>query len=119
MEKLGEVYNRGFSSGFYLGMPTSDDWSHNEGNVSSMRKVDVGKVVNYYAKNNVAAVNVTAHGIKIGDKLIVMGNKTGVVEVVIREMEVEHKKTDKIEKGLAGIKTDKVLRTGDKVFLWE
>ena len=119
MVELKQVYNRGFSPGFYLGMPTSDDWSHNEGNVSSMRKVDVGKVVNYYAKNKVAAVNVTAHGIKIGDRLLVMGNKTGVAEIIVREMEVEHKKTDGIEKGLVGIKTERVLRAGDKVFLWE
>src|SRR3989344_7925079 len=42
MKELEGVYNRGFSSGFYLGLPTSDDWGHEEGNISKREKLDVG-----------------------------------------------------------------------------
>ena len=48
-----------------------------------------------------------------------MGETTGVEEVKIKSMEIENKKVDKVEKGLVGVKIDRLVRKGDKVYLYE
>ncbi|HLC62984.1 MAG TPA: peptidase U32 family protein [Candidatus Nanoarchaeia archaeon] len=118
MGKLETVYNRGLSSGFYLGMPTSDDWGHKEGNVATREKLDVGRVLHYYPKPGVAAIEVTANGIKKGDELLIMGETTGVVESRVISMEIENKNVDKVDKGLVGVKIDRLVRKGDHVYLY-
>ena len=119
MEELKFVYNRGFSSGFYLGMPTSDDYSHEEGSVASREKIDAGRVVHYYGKNNVAVIEVTAAPLKKGDRILVIGNKTGAVDFIIDGMQVQHKDVDSVEKGVVGVKSPYILRVNDKVYLWK
>jgi len=44
MKKLSTVYNRGFSSGFFRGLPTNDDFAHVYGNKAERKKVYIGKV---------------------------------------------------------------------------
>ena len=39
LKKLGMVYNRGFSAGFYFGKPSSEDYAGVEGSKSTTRKV--------------------------------------------------------------------------------
>ena len=47
-----------------------------------------------------------------------MGETTGVEEVKIKSMEIENKKVDKVEKGLVGVKIDRLVRKGDHVYLY-
>jgi putative protease len=117
LEKVKRVYNRGFSSGFYLGLPTNDDWTKLYGSKAKQKKVYVGIVKHFYKKIKVAEVKVESNGLKVGDKLMIQGNKTGVFSQKLRSMEVNHKKIDKIKKGLVGVKFDKVVRANDKVFV--
>ena len=119
LKKLGTVYNRGFSNGFYFGMPTSDDWSYHEGNVATKKKMDVGTVVHYYPKPGVAAIDVRANKIKVGDRLLFIGNKTGAEEATITSMEFKNKKIDTFDKGVVAVKINKLVRIHDKVFLWQ
>src|SRR3989344_7626688 len=119
LKKLETVYNRGLSSGFYFGVPTSDDWSYQEGNIAKKKKIDVGIVINYYAKPMVAAINVRANKIKVGDTLLFTGNKTGAKEAKIESIEVDSKRVEEAEKVTAAVKINKLVRANDKVFLWQ
>ncbi|MFH1456399.1 MAG: U32 family peptidase [archaeon] len=118
MEELKQSYNRGFSQGFYLGTPTTNDWSKTQGNVSKTIKKEIGKVINYYKKHNVAVIKILSSEIKLDDNLMFQGNKTGNVNLKISSMQIEHKEVKKAKKGdLVTIKTKKVIRENDKVFL--
>lgn len=116
MEKLKTVYNRGFSSGFYMGKPVNE-WAKADNSKATRRKIYVGVVANFYKSVGVAEVKVEAHGLHVGDKLMVQGNKTGVFEQKIESMQVEHKEVKSITKGLVGVKFKKTARLNDKIFI--
>jgi putative protease len=116
MEKLKTVYNRDFSTGFYLGKPVNE-WTKAENSKATKKKVYVGVVTNFYKKLNVAEVKIEAHGIKIGDQMMVQGNKSGVFEQKIESMHINHKEVKYLNKGSVGVKCDKRARPNDKVFV--
>jgi putative protease len=118
VKKLKEVYNRGFSSGFFIGVPSAKDFAHSYGSKAAKRKKYVGIVENYYKKVGAARIKLEAGSIKAGDRLIFEGNKTGVVEENAASMEIHNKKVKKAEKGSSvGIKTKNQLRKNDKVYV--
>jgi putative protease len=116
IRKLKTVYNREFSSGFYMGRPVNE-WAKADNSKSTMKKVYVGVVTNFYKSVNVAEVKVEAHRIKVGDNLMVQGNKSGVFEQKIESMQVNHKEVKSIRKGLVGVKFNRIARLNDKVFV--
>jgi len=48
LKELETVYNRGFSTGFYFGKPSSEDYAGIEGSKATTRKVYVGKVIKLF-----------------------------------------------------------------------
>ncbi len=116
LEKLKTVYNRGFSSGFYMGKPI-DEWSKIYGSKATKKKIYVGIINNFYKKVNVAEVRVESYGLKVGDSIMIQGNKTGVVEQKIKSIQKNHRIVKQIKKGVVGIKLDRVVRENDKVFV--
>lgn len=118
LEKVKRVYNRGFCSGFYLGLPRAKDWTDTYGSKATTRKQQIGYVKNFYNKVGVAEIKLEAGRIKLGDTIMFQGNKTGVYEQEIASMEINHKSVRKARKGQgAGIKLDKKVRENDKVYL--
>jgi putative protease len=118
VKELKDVYNRGFSSGFFLGLPSAKDFTDVYGSKAKTRKKYVGFVRNYYKKPSVAEIKLEAGSIRQGDRLLVIGNKTGVADETASSMEISHKKISKAEKGKkVGIKTKNVLRANDKVYV--
>ncbi|MBW2975770.1 U32 family peptidase [Candidatus Woesearchaeota archaeon] len=116
-EKLRTVYNRGFSSGFYLGKPMNE-WCKTYGSRAVKKKVYIGKVINYYKKIGVAEVLLETGDIRLNDEIIFQGNKTGVREQKVASIEVRDRKTGMAKKGQrAGIKTEDIVRENDRVFL--
>ncbi|MGK9476823.1 peptidase U32 family protein [Melioribacter sp. OK-6-Me] len=115
--KLSEVYNRGFSSGFYLGTPTSKDYAEAYGNLATTRKKFVGRVINYYNKNKVAHIFIDAEQLEPGDKLYIIGNTTGVVELEINSMLKDDKPINRAAKGDdITIYCEEKVRENDKVY---
>jgi putative protease len=51
--RLASVFNRGFWDGYYLGQRLGE-WSHNYGSAATMRKIYIGKGLNYFANIGVA-----------------------------------------------------------------
>jgi putative protease len=117
LEELKKVYNRGLSSGFYLKMPTADDFSSSENGEQTEKKIFVGKVEKYWPNIQVAEIYINGASIKIGDELYVQGDKTGVKRTKIESMEIEKLKIEKADKKQrVGIKFPE-CRIGDDVYL--
>ena len=114
MEKVRSVYNRGFSNGFYFKRPIAE-FSEEEGNLATEKKVNIGRVENYLSKKNVAVIKIFSGEIKKGDELIIIGNKTGVKEIKVNEMEINHHSVERAGKGLVAVKI-KGIRENDKVY---
>lgn len=113
---LKTIYNREFSSGFYIKMPTADDFAKIEHSAAKNYKHFVGKVAHYYDKINVATINLVSE-LKIGDNVVVIGKTTGVVKANIDYMEMKKKPLKKAGKGQeVGIKLPRV-RKHDDVYL--
>jgi len=117
LAKVEKVYNRKFSTGFYLGLPTSDDLSKIYGSASKEKKKEIGRVYNYYKSPKVTAIEMTADVLKIGDEVLIIGNKTGVIKQKITSLETNNKQVKQSKRGqLVAFKTEKQTRPNDKVY---
>ena len=116
MGKLKTVYNRKFSSGFYLHLPTADDFTDIEGSNNKEVKKVIGKVTNYFKEKDVAVIKIWTGKIEKGDKLIIIGNKTGVKEFEVKSMEINHQEVDSAKKGQQVAIKSPLVREKDKVY---
>ncbi len=118
-KELSKIYNREYDTGFYFRDKDKEhDFQYNiEGNASKYRKVEVGRVVNYYKKVGVAEVELYKD-IRVGDTILIIGKTTGCIEKKIKEMQINHKFVDVARKGeKVGIKIDEKVREGDRVYI--
>jgi putative protease len=116
IEELQKVYNKGFSSGFYLGPPTSDDFSDIEDSSATERKQFVGKITHYYPKINVATIKLVSE-LKVGDSIIVIGETTGITHSKVESMEIHNKSVNSGTKGQeVGIKLP-LVRKNEEVYV--
>ncbi len=114
---LERVYNRGFSSGFFMGRPIAD-WTDTSGSRSTVRREYVGRVVNHYRKPGVCEIAVEAATFRVGDTIVFEGPATGVFEQVAESMEINHAKVDEAEKGRAiALQTARPARKNDHVYV--
>ena len=116
LEKLKTVYNRGFSSGFFLGKPINA-WCDVYGSKATKKKEFIGYVRNYYKKPKVAEIQIQAEDLKLGDTIMIQGNKSGVFEQKIESMQKNNNNIKDSKKGdRVGIKLNNEARPNDKVF---
>jgi len=97
IEKLKKVYNRGFSSGFYLGVPTSDDFAKVEHSAATEKKHFIGKINHYFPKIQVATIKLVSE-LKVGDKIVVIGKTTGLEKAKVERLEIKNKSVKKGKK---------------------
>ena len=120
LKELETVYNRGFSTGFYFGKPSSEDYAGIEGSKATTRKVYVGKVINYFKKLKVAQVLLETGKIKLNDQLLIIGETTGLVEMTLDELIINDKSSRSAKKGdEVTFVTPELVRRNDKVYLIE
>ena len=118
-KKLASVYNRGFWDGYYLGQEMGE-WSNVHGSKATTRKKYLGKGVHYYPKAGIAEFKLETHSLKVGDKILVTGPTTGVVESEIKELMVEEVMYNEIKKGVTfTTPLDTVIRNSDKLYIVE
>ena len=118
LAELEKVYNRGFSSGFYFNVPSSEEYAGVHGSRATTRKVYVGKVINYFKDAEVAHLILETGEIKIGDNILVLGETTGVLEIKLMKMNVNDKDKSSAKKGdEITMKIPSIVRRNDKVYL--
>ncbi len=120
LTELQTVFNRGFSSGFYFGIPSSEDYAVVEGSKATTRKSYIGKILNYYKEPQIVHFLMESGELSAGDKILIMGETTGVIEFIIKEFYVNDHASEH------AIKTDEVtfflpqlVRRNDKIYLVE
>lgn len=113
---LAEVFNRGFWGGYYLGQRLGE-WTRHYGSSATLRKVYVGKVTNWFSALGVAEILPEATPLCVGDRLLILGETTGVQEFVAGEIRVELQPIQTALQGVAcSIKTPEKVRRNDKVY---
>ncbi len=115
--ELKAVYNRGFSSGFFLGKPI-DQWTDSYGSKATTKKEYVGIVKNYYKRQGVAEIKVESNEFRKGDTIMFQGPTTGVFSQTVDSIELHNKKVNNAVKGKPiAVKAEKLVRVNDKVYV--
>jgi putative protease len=97
-EELNEVFNRGFWDGYYQGAKLGE-WCEVYGSKATHKKVYCGKITNWFGKLGVAEILVESYSLKVGDKILIIGPTSGVVEYVVPEIRVDLKPVEEASKG--------------------
>jgi U32 family peptidase len=116
MQRLDTVYNRGFWSGYYLGQQLGE-WHDASGSKATQKKVYIAKGMHYYPKTHIAEFEVEAQNIKQGDRILITGPTTGVVEEELTELYVNGQLAQAAKKGdRITFKSAQRIRTSDKLY---
>jgi putative protease len=77
LKRLEKVYNRGFSTGFYFGLPKGSEIQRNlDGNISSFKKVEIGKVLSYFPDKKAAKILLSKGKLQLNDEIFIIGTHT-------------------------------------------
>lgn len=115
-ERLATVFNRGFWDGYYLGQRLGE-WSEVYGSRATRTKVCIGKVTNYFTKLHVAEFKLLSYDLQVGEKVMVVGATTGVVEMEVTELRLAYDPVERVEKGAVfSMPSETLLRRGDKLY---
>ncbi len=127
LNRLRKVYNRGFSTGFYFGLPKGSEIERErEGNVSDFRKKEIGKVLSYYPEKKAAKILLTSGKLKLNDEIYIIGTHTSTyLRQKINSLQIKQKKNltetplVKSKSISVGILVDKPVKKNDKIFKLE
>ena len=116
-ERLSTVFNRGFWNGYYLGQRLGE-WSHIYGSKATEKKFYAAKTMGWYSRIGIGDFQCEAEELHKGDKILIIGPTTGVVEVVLDEIQVDYKVVDTVHKGERfTIPVKEKIRPSDKLFV--
>ena len=117
-KELDQVYNRGYSTGFFFGTPGKEGINYDhDGNISKVKKFLVGNVTHYYHKIGVAEISLSHKGLGLGQNIIIEGNKT-YLEQKISSIQKKNKDIKIGKKGeIIAIKVKNRVKENDKVFI--
>lgn len=77
LQRLTKIYNRGFSTGFYFGLPTGTEIQRDvDGNIATHQKVEIGKILSYFPEKGAAKVLLTSGKLRLGDEIYIIGAHT-------------------------------------------
>jgi hypothetical protein len=81
-----------------------------------MKEIEVGLVQDYFAKIGVAALEIIAEGLKVGDEIHFKGHTTDFTQRV-DSLQIEHAQVAEAGVGASvGTKVKDRVRNGDKVY---
>ncbi len=116
-EKLSLVFNRGFWNGYYLGQRLGE-WSASYGSLAKEHKVYAAKTVGWFSKIGIGDFLCEAEELHKGDKILIIGPTTGVVEIILDEIQVDYKVVETIHKGdRFTIPVKEKIRPSDKLYV--
>ncbi len=115
--ELNKVYNRGFSNGFYLGLPNADDFATTYGSTATTRKEYIGKVINFFKKTNVIHAHIEAGSLKVGDNIYISGETTGIIEMKVESLLMDGLSLTEVKQGdKPTFVSSEVVRERDKIY---
>jgi putative protease len=119
VERLSQVFNRGFwMGGYYMGEALGE-WAATDGNIAPTKKQEVAKVLRYFPKIKVAELQVmTKTPLTIGDTILFTGKLTGALKQVVPEMRNDAgEKITKIVQGeIISMRVKEKVRKGDVLY---
>ncbi len=116
MSRLETVYNRGFWGGYYLGQELGE-FSEVSGSKATVKKVFLGKGLHYYGKAKIGEFKIEAQSLKLGDKILITGPTTGVLETEVKELRVGNEVVEEVKRGVDfTMPIDEVIRASDKLY---
>ena len=116
--RLGQIFNRGFWNGYYLGQRLGE-WTSKYGSSATRTKVYAAKGVRYFSNIGVAEFLMENGELSVGDEVVITGPTTGAVIMTVEEIRVDLKTVEKAVKGdRFSIKTEVKIRPSDKMFKW-
>lgn len=126
LKRLNKVYNRGFSTGFYFGLPKGKEIQREfDGNISKYKKIEIGKVLNYFPEKKAAKILLISGNLKLKDEIFIIGTHTETyLRQEINSIQIKQKKnltetpfvSSKKERITVGIIVDKPVKKNDKIF---
>jgi putative protease len=126
LTRLNKVYNRGFSTGFYFGLPKGSEIQRElDGNISNYKKIEIGKVLNYFPEKKAAKILLTSGQLKLKDEIFIIGTHTDTyLRQEVNSIQIKQKKnltetplvSLKKERIAVGIVVDTPVKKNDKVF---
>lgn len=115
-DRLSTVFNRGFWDGYYLGQKLGA-WSDVYGSRATQKKEYVARSINYFSRIGVADFLCEAGTLRQGDKVLIIGPTTGVVESVVEEIRVDLIKVHEAKAGdRFSITVPRKIRRADKLY---
>ncbi|MGE9289337.1 MAG: peptidase U32 family protein [Puniceicoccales bacterium] len=115
LEELQTVYNRGHSSGYYLGR--EQGWAAAYGSKATEQKMLAGQVTHYYPKIGVCEIR-PSRALSLGAPFLIIGETTGVLEGTIESLHGENGSISEATSGqVVSLKVPKRVRAGDQFFL--
>ncbi|MFX1287263.1 MAG: peptidase U32 family protein [Promethearchaeota archaeon] len=129
LNRLNKVYNRGFSTGFYFGLPKGSEIQRElDGNISNFKKVEIGKVLSYFPDKRAAKILLSRGKLQLDDEIFIIGTHTdSYLRQKIRSIQIKQKgnltetpfiKTQK-DRITVGILVDYEVKKNDKIFKLE
>jgi len=129
LNRLNKVYNRGFSTGFYFGLPKGSEIQRDfDGNISNYRKIEIGKVLNYFPEKKAAKILLTSGKLKLKDEIFIIGTHTDTyLRQEVKSIQIKQKQNltetpsvlSKKERITVGLMVDKPVKKNDKIFKLE
>ena len=128
LKRLNKAYNRGYSTGFYFGLPTGSEIEQEKsGNISDFRNVEIGRVLSYYPEKMAAKVLLHSGQLKLQDEVIIIGGKNDrYFKQIINSIQIKQKGNltetpiGTTERQITvGIKVDKPVKKNDKLYILE
>lgn len=111
------VYHRPFAEGLLLGRPGREQFTPDDANHATERKVYLGVVRNFYAHHSVAEVLVHDGTLTPGQRLAIHGPTTGVLDFKVGTLRHDDTTPAVVGRGdWATFAVPKRVRPGDKVY---
>jgi len=116
--RLKTVFNRDFWDGYYLGK-TIAELNDTHGSKATQRKEYIALCSNYFTKLGVGEFQMQSGTLSVGDKILIIGQTTGVVEMTVPEIRVDLKPVEQTVKGeVFSMPLPQLIRRSDKIYKW-
>lgn len=116
-KRLSTVFNRGFWNGYYLGQRLGE-WSDTYGSKATEKKIYAAKTMGWFSRIGIGDFLCEAEELHKGDKILIIGPTTGVIETTLDEIQVDYKVVETVHKGdRFTIPVKDKIRLSDKLFV--